>query len=415
MNVFVLNCGSSSVKFQIINTDLDMFENDSDHRVAKGLIERVGKDDAIIRLEAEGQEAVKAVEPIHDHREAILRIKKWMEDPNTKIQGIHSWDDIQAIGHRVVHGGEKFTKSVKIDKDVLSEIEECSDLAPLHNPANLKGIQACYEIFGDKILQVAVFDTAFHSTMPEEAYMYAIPLEYYEKYKVRRYGFHGTSHRYVAYRYRKLVKIPREEVNIITLHLGNGCSAAAIQKGKSINTTMGLTPLEGLVMGTRSGDIDPAIIEYLFNKGIGSVAEIFNILNKKSGLMGVSGMSNDMRDLEKAAAEGHHRAQLALKIFALRVKKYIGAYMAEMNGVNAIIFTAGIGENSVLIRKMVCEGLENLGLELDDELNKQAVGGKCLKISKEGSRVAVWVIPTNEELLLARDTVRVVKDAPRRW
>ncbi|MDD8030771.1 MAG: acetate kinase [Acidobacteriota bacterium] len=415
MNVFVLNCGSSSVKFQIINTDLDMFENDSDHRVAKGLIERVGKDDAIIRLEAEGQEAVKAVEPIHDHREAILRIKKWMEDPNTKIQGIHSWDDIQAIGHRVVHGGEKFTKSVKIDKDVLSEIEECSDLAPLHNPANLKGIQACYEIFGDKILQVAVFDTAFHSTMPEEAYMYAIPLEYYEKYKVRRYGFHGTSHRYVAYRYRKLVKIPREEVNVITLHLGNGCSAAAIQKGKSINTTMGLTPLEGLVMGTRSGDIDPAIIEYLFNKGIGSVAEIFNILNKKSGLMGVSGISNDMRDLEKAAAEGHHRAQLALKIFALRVKKYIGAYMAEMNGVNAIIFTAGIGENSVLIRKMVCEGLENLGLELDDELNKQAVGGKCLKISKEGSRVAVWVIPTNEELLLARDTVRVVKDAPRRW
>ncbi|MDY0231126.1 MAG: acetate kinase [Candidatus Saccharicenans sp.] len=415
MNVFVLNCGSSSVKFQIINTDLDMFENDSDHRVAKGLIERVGKDDAIIRLEAEGQEAVKAVEPIHDHREAILRIKKWMEDPNTKIQGIHSWDDIQAIGHRVVHGGEKFTKSVKIDKDVLSEIEECSDLAPLHNPANLKGIQACYEIFGDKILQVAVFDTAFHSTMPEEAYMYAIPLEYYEKYKVRRYGFHGTSHRYVAYRYRKLVKIPREEVNVITLHLGNGCSAAAIQKGKSINTTMGLTPLEGLVMGTRSGDIDPAIIEYLFNKGIGSVAEIFNILNKKSGLMGVSGISNDMRDLEKAAAEGHHRAQLALKIFALRVKKYIGAYMAEMNGVDAIIFTAGIGENSVLIRKMVCEGLENLGLELDDELNKQAVGGKCLKISKEGSRVAVWVIPTNEELLLARDTVRVVKDAPRRW
>ncbi len=415
MNVFVLNCGSSSVKFQIINTDLDMFENDSDRRVAKGLIERVGKEDAIIRLEAEGQEPVKAVEPIHDHREAILRIKKWMEDPNTKIQGIHNWDDIHAIGHRVVHGGEKFTKSVKIDKEVLAQIEECSDLAPLHNPANLKGIHACYEIFGDQIPQVAVFDTAFHSTMPEEAYMYAIPLEYYEKYRVRRYGFHGTSHRYVAYRYRKLVKIPREEVNIITLHLGNGCSAAAIQKGKSINTTMGLTPLEGLVMGTRSGDIDPAIVEYLFNKGIGSVAEIFNILNKKSGMLGVSGLSNDMRDIEKAATEGHQRAQLALKIFALRVKKYIGAYMAEMNGVDAIVFTAGIGENSVLIRKMVCEGLENLGLELDDELNKKAVGGQCLKISKESSRVAVWVIPTNEELLLARDTVRVVKDAPRRW
>jgi acetate kinase len=392
-----------------------MFETDSDRRVAKGLIERVGQDDAIINLEAEGQEPLKTVEPIHDHREAILRIKKWMEDPKTKISGIHSWDDIQAIGHRVVHGAEKFTKSVKIDEAVMAQIEECADLAPLHNPANLKGIQACYEIFGDKIPQVAVFDTSFHSTMPEEAYMYAIPIEFYEKYRVRRYGFHGTSHRYVAYRYRKLAGKPREEVKVITLHLGNGCSAAAIKKGKSINTTMGLTPLEGLVMGTRSGDIDPAIIEYLFNKGIGNIADIFNILNKKSGMLGVSGLSNDLRDIEKAAAEGNHRAQLTLKMFALRAKKYIGAYMAEMNGAEAIIFTAGIGENSVLIRKMVCEGLESLGVELDDELNKQAVGGKCLRISKDSSRVAVWVIPTNEELLLARDTVRVVKDVPRNW
>ncbi|MDI6698798.1 MAG: acetate kinase [Candidatus Saccharicenans sp.] len=415
MNVFVLNCGSSSVKFQIINTDLDMFETDSDRRVAKGLIERVGKDDAIVNLEAEGQEPVKTVEPIHDHREAILRIKKWMEDPKTKINGIYSWDDIHAIGHRVVHGGEKFAKSVKIDKEVLAQIEECADLAPLHNPANLKGIYACYEIFGDKIPQVAVFDTAFHLTMPEEVYMYAIPMELYEKYRIRRYGFHGTSHRYVAYRYRKLVGKPREEVNVITLHLGNGCSAAAIKKGQSINTTMGMTPLEGLVMGTRSGDIDAAIVEYMFNKGLGSVTDIFNILNKKSGMMGISGFSNDMRDIEKAAAEGNRRAQLALKMFALRVKKYIGAYLAEMNGADAIIFTAGIGENSVLIRKMICEGLENLGIEIDDELNQQAVRGKGMKISKEGSRVAVYVIPTNEELLLARDTVRVVKDVPRLW
>ncbi|MDD8020445.1 MAG: acetate kinase [Acidobacteriota bacterium] len=415
MNVFVLNCGSSSVKFQIINTDLEMFDTDSDRRVAKGLIERVGKDDAIINFEADGQPPVKTTEPIHDHRQAILRIKKWMEDPATKINGIHSWDDIHAIGHRVVHGGEKFTKSVKIDKEVLAQIEECSDLAPLHNPANLKGINACSEIFGDRIPQVAVFDTSFHSTMPEEAYMYAIPLDYYEKYKVRRYGFHGTSHRYVAYRYRKLLGIPKEKVNIITLHLGNGCSAAALRKGESINTSMGLTPLEGLVMGTRSGDLDPAVIEYLYNKGTGSVADIFNMLNKKSGVLGVSGLSNDMRDLEKAAKEGNHRAQLALKMFALRVKKYIGAYLAELNGAEAIIFTAGIGENSVLMRKMICNGLENLGIELDEELNKQAVGGKCLKISKAGSRIAVWVIPTNEELLLARDTVRVVRDVPRNW
>ena len=415
MNIFVLNCGSSSVKFQIINTDLEMFETDSDHRVAKGLIERVGKDDAIINFEADGQSPVKSTEPVHDHREAKKKKKKWMEDPATKINGIHSWDDIHAIGHRVVHGGEKFTKSVKIDKEVLAQIEECSDLAPLHNPANLKGIYACYEIFGDQIPQVAIFDTAFHSTMAAESYMYAIPFEYYEKYRVRRYGFHGTSHRYLAYRYRKLVGKPREEVNIITLHLGNGCSAAAIKKGYSVNTSMGLTPLEGLIMGTRSGDIDPAVVEYLFNKGIGSVADIFNLLNKKSGMLGVSGISNDMRDIEKAAREGNRRAELALKMFALRVKKYIGAYLAEMNGADAIIFSAALGENSALVRKMVCQGLENLGIELDEELNQQAVGGKCLKISKAGSRLAVWVIPTNEELLLARDTVRVVRDVPRNW
>ncbi len=415
MNVFVLNCGSSSVKFQVINTDLELFETDADRCTAKGLIEKVGTKEAIISFQTDGGTPFKAVEPIPDHRAAIMRIKSWMEEPGTKIAGIHGWDDIHAIGHRVVHGAEKFTKSVRIDKDVLKQIEECADLAPLHNPPNLKGIYACTEIFGDKIPQVAVFDTAFHSTLPEEAYLYAIPYDLYTKYGVRRYGFHGTSHRYVAYRYRKMTGKTRDQVNVITLHLGNGCSAAAIKKGVSVNTTMGLTPLEGLVMGTRSGDIDAAIVEYLFAKGLGTVPEIFNILNKKSGVLGVSGLSNDMRDLEKGADEGNKRAHLALVLFANRVKKYIGAYMADMNGCDAVIFTAGIGENGSRIRKMICENLENLGIEIDDKLNQEAIRGKAMRISKEGSRVAVYVIPTNEELLLARDTVRVVKNVERMW
>ncbi len=415
MNVFVLNCGSSSVKFQIIATDLDVFDKDADKMIAKGLIEKVGTDKAIINLQAGDAAPFKAVEPILDHRAAIMRIKSWMEEPTTKIEGVHGWDDIHAIGHRVVHGAERFTKSVRIDAEVLKQIEECCDLAPLHNPANLKGIYACTEIFGDKIPQAAVFDTSFHATIPEDAYMYAIPYELYAKYKIRRYGFHGTSHRYVAYRYRKIVGIPREKVNVITLHLGNGCSAAAIKAGVSVNTTMGMTPLEGLVMGTRSGDIDPAIVEYMANKGLGSVTDIFNILNKKSGMAGVSGVSNDMRDVEKAADEGNARAALALRLFANRVKKYIGAYMAEMNGCDALIFTAGIGENGSRIRGMICSGLQALGVELDEALNAKAVRGQSGRISKDGSKVAVYVIPTNEELLLARDTVRVVRNVERLW
>jgi acetate kinase len=415
MNVLVLNCGSSSVKFQIINTDLEVFETDSDKMVAKGLIEKVGSKEAIVHLEAVGCEPIKSIEPIEDHRAAIMRIKAWMEDPKTKIEGIHGWNDIHAIGHRVVHGAEKFTKSVRIGKEVLAQIEGCVDLAPLHNPANLKGIYAITEIFGDKLPQVAIFDTAFHSTMPEEAYLYAVPYDLYTKYRVRRYGFHGTSHRYVAYRYRKLIGKKPEDVNLITLHLGNGSSACAIKAGKSVNTTMGLTPLEGLIMGTRSGDIDAAVVEYLIAQGVGSVSDIFNILNKKSGVAGISGIGNDMRDIEKAAAEGNHRAELALKMFARRLKKYIGAYMAEMNGCDAVVFTAGIGENAVLMRRMICSDLEALGIEIDDELNKQAVRGKAMKISKPSSKVEVWVIPTNEELLLARDTVRVVRDVERQW
>jgi acetate kinase len=415
MNIFVLNCGSSSVKFQIVNTDLDLFESDLDHMVAKGLIEKVGTENAIYKFEAEGSESVSGTEAVLDHKDAILKIKKWIEAENTKINGVNGWQDIHAIGHRVVHGGEKFTKSVLIDNEVLKQIEECNELAPLHNPANLKGITACSEIFGDKIPQVAIFDTAFHSTMPEEAYLYAIPYEFYEKYRVRSYGFHGTSHRYIAYKYRKITDTPKEKVDIISLHLGNGSSICAIKGGYSTFNSMGMTPLEGLIMGTRCGDIDPGIIEFLYRKGVGDLPAIMNILQKKSGLLGISGISNDMRDIEKAAREGNHRANLALKMFALRTKRYIGSCLAEMGGADAIVFTGGIGENDVYARQLICDGLESLGIEIDYHLNKQAFGGKCMEISKPKSQRAIYVIPTNEELLIARDTVRVVKNAPREW
>ncbi len=415
MNVFVLNCGSSSVKFQIINTDLDLFEADADRMVAKGVIEKVGTKEAIVNFQADGGEPFKAVEPIGDHREAIMRIKAWMDQPTTKIEGIKSWDDLHAIGHRVVHGAQKFTKAVRIDKDVIAMIEQCADLAPLHNPANLKGVNACYEIFGERIPQVAIFDTAFHSTMPEDIYRYAIPYDFCAKYQIRRYGFHGTSHRYVAYRFQKLARRKREDVNLITLHLGNGSSACAIKAGKSYDTSMGLTPLEGLIMGTRSGDIDPSLIEYMIDKGVGNVSDIFNILNKKSGVAGISGVGNDMRDIERAADEGNPRARLALKMFANRVKKYVGAYIAEMNGCDAVIFTGGIGENGARMRQMICSDMEALGVVLDDDANKNTVRGKAGRITKSGSKTEVWVIPTNEELLLARDTVRVVKDVERLW
>ena len=415
MNVFVLNTGSSSVKFQIINTDLELFETDSDEMVAKGLIERIGQKDAIFTLEAVGSEAVKGTEPILDHREAILKIKKWVESKDTKIKRISGWSDINAIGHRLVHGGEKFTRSVLITPEVIEKMEEFSDLAPLHNPANLKGVAACSEIFPSSVPQVGVFDTAFHSTMPAESYLYSIPYEFYEKYRIRRYGFHGTSHRYVAYRYRKLTGTSRENTNIITIHLGNGSSMTAIKNGYSIFNSMGMTPVEGLIMGTRSGDIDAGIIEYLYRKGIGQLPDIMSILQKKSGMLGISGVSNDMRDIEKAVEEGNKRAQLALKMFALRVKKYIGACFAQMGGADAIVFTGGIGENDFIARDMICEGLERLGIEIDKEINKEVYKGKCMKISKETSHCHIWVIPTNEELVIARDTVRVIKDAPREW
>ena len=414
MNILVLNCGSSSLKFQVIATDLELIEKDSDRQLARGLIERIGSQ-SLITLEATGKPAVRQAAPLRDHRAALDFLLRWIVSPEAGIEGIRSMGDIHAVGHRVVHGAEKFTRSVVIDAEVIKGIEDCIELAPLHNPANLKGIHAAREIIGPGVPQVAVFDTSFHSTMPETSYLYAIPYQLYRRHKIRRYGFHGTSHRYVAYQYRQLTAAKRDEVNIITIHLGNGCSICAIKNGNSVDTSMGLTPLEGLVMGTRSGDIDPSILEFLMHKEGMSIPEVDTLLNKQSGLLGISGLTNDMRDL--LAEEQEHqdrRAKLAIDLFCGRIRKYIGAYLAEMGGAKAIVFTGGIGENSSVIRQRVLERLGFLGLEIDDSLNKAMTGGKEGEIGKKGS-MRIFVIPTNEELLIARDTVRSVKNAPRRW
>ncbi len=412
MNVFVLNCGSSSLKFQIIATDEDQIAKDTDQQLAKGLIERIASE-AIITLQVGKQAPFKGAAPLRDHKAALAYIIKWMSAPETRIPGITSLSDIHAVGHRVVHGAERFKGSILIDDAVIGGLQDCIDLAPLHNPANLKGIFAARELFGPQMPQVAVFDTAFHSTMPEKAYLYAIPYQLYRRFKVRKYGFHGTSHRYVAFRYRKLTGKSRQDTNIITVHLGNGCSACAIKGGKSFDTTMGMTPLEGLMMGTRSGDIDPTVIDFLVHKEGSSFDEIFSTLNKRSGLLGISGLTNDMRELETEAEEHEdRRAVLAIDMFCHRVKKYIGAYLAEMNGADAICFAGGIGENSSTIRRKVLSEMEWLGIKLDEGRNQQAVRGKEMLISADDSRVPVFVIPTNEELILARDTVRAVKSLP---
>jgi acetate kinase len=415
MNILVLNCGSSSLKFQIIETDLDLIEKNADVRKARGLIERIGSQ-SLITLQADGQPTVKQAAPLRDHRAALDYLLRWVISPDAQIPGIQSLSDIHAVGHRVVHGAEKFSKSVVIDKSVIDGIEDCIELAPLHNPANLKGIHAARELLGQGVPQVAVFDTAFHSTIPETSYLYAVPYQLYRRHKIRRYGFHGTSHRYVAYRYRQIVGKKREETNIITLHLGNGCSACAIRNGDSVDTSMGLTPLEGLIMGTRSGDLDPSIIEFLAHKEGMSLTEIDAMLNKQSGLLGISGLTNDMRELlEEEREHKDRRATLAIDLFCKRVRKYIGAYLAELGGTDAIVFTGGVGENSAVIRQRVCNGLEWLGIEIDEAKNSQTYGGKEAEITKSDARVRVFVIPTNEELLIARDTVRSITGAPRRW
>jgi acetate kinase len=411
MNVLVLNCGSSSLRFQVIDTDPERIESDADRRLARGSVERVGGH-ALITLQAEGRPKVIEDAPLRDHRAAVEWVVRWVVSEESGIESVRSVSDVHAVGHRVVHGGEHFQASARIDAAVLAAIEECVELAPLHNPANLKGIRAARAILGEGVPDVAVFDTAFHASLPEVAYLYGIPYQYYRRFKLRRYGFHGTSHRYVAYRYRKLRGLPREKVDIVTLHLGNGCSACAIRAGRSLDTSMGFTPLEGLLMGTRSGDVDPSVLEYLCEKEGISLQEVTAILNRQSGLLGVSGLTADMRDLLAEEAEHEdRRARLAIDMFCHRVRKYVGAYLAEMGGAESIVFAGGIGENAPEVRKRICDGLAWLGLELDAERNAATTGGRAGPISREGSRLAAWVIPTDEELLIARDTVRVVKGA----
>ena len=408
MNVLVLNCGSSSLKFQLISTSTEQIEKNADRTLAKGHIERIGGA-ATLNFSIDGQPPVRSARPIRDIKAALDAVLQWITSEEAQIEGVGGLTDIQAIGHRVVHGGERFSQSVLIDDEVLNGIEEMIDLAPLHNPANIQGIQAVKTVFGKSMPQAAVFDTAFHHTLPEHAYLYAIPYQFYRRHKIRRYGFHGTSHRYIAYRYRNINSIPREQVNIITLHLGNGCSIAAIKGGNSIDTSMGFTPLEGLVMGTRSGDLDPAIVEFICEKEGMSVHEVDNLLNKISGLLGISGLTNDMRELIAEAEEsGDRRARLAIEIFCYRIQKYIGAYLAAMNGTDAIVFSGGIGENSPLIRSIVCNALSWLGIELDENQNATHIAGREGTISAGSSRIKIDVIPTNEELLIARDTVRLI-------
>lgn len=415
MNVLVLNCGSSSVKFQLISTDLERIAGNTDRRLARGVVERVGGE-AIITLQAEGGAVQRSTAPVRDTRAAVEFVIRWATSEASGIAEVQSVGDVHAVGHRVVHGGEQFTHSVLITEEVLRGIEDCIDLAPLHNPANLKGIAAAREVFGAGLAQAAVFDTAFHQTIPDHAYLYALPYQLYRRYRIRRYGFHGTSHRYVAYRYRQLLGIKRDQTNVITLHLGNGCSVAAIRAGNSVDTSMGMTPLEGLVMGTRSGDIDPAIIDYVAAKEGLSAQEVETLLNKQSGLLGISGLTNDMRELlDEAHESDDRRARLAIEIFCYRARKYIGAYLAALNGADAIIFTGGIGENSAEIRTRICDGLQWLGVELDAERNALHHGGLEGLISRDSSRLAVYVIPTDEELLIARDTVRCVHGAPQRY
>lgn len=397
MNVLVINCGSSSLKFQLINSD-------SEQVLAKGLCERIGIDGSLT-YQPEGKEKIKSDKPMPTHTEAIQYVIDALTDTETGV--VKSLDEISAVGHRVVHGGEKFANSVVITEEVLEAIEECNDLAPLHNPANLIGINACQKLMPETPM-VAVFDTAFHQTMPEEAYMYGLPYEYYEKYKVRRYGFHGTSHSYVSKRAAELTGKPYDKLKTIVCHLGNGASICAVKNGESVDTSMGLTPLEGLVMGTRSGDIDPAILEFIAKKEGLDITGLMNMLNKKSGVYGLSNnLSSDFRDLSAGAEEGNKPAAIALKVFAYRVAKYVGAYAAAMNGVDVIAFTAGVGENAGDTRQDVLNYLGYLGIEVDEKAN--ATRGEEITISTPDSKVTVMVIPTNEELAIARETVALVK------
>ena len=398
MNILVINCGSSSLKYQLINSE-------SEEVLAKGLCERIGIDGSCITHQPKGGEKVKTEIAMPTHTQAVAAVIEKLTDE--KVGVVKSLAEIDAVGHRIVHGGEKFASSVVIDAEVMKTIEDCNDLAPLHNPANLIGINSCREIMPD-VPMVAVFDTAFHQTMPKKAYLYGLPYEYYEKYKVRRYGFHGTSHDFVSNRVAEIMGRKREDLKIIVCHLGNGASVSAVKNGKCVDTSMGLTPLEGLIMGTRSGDIDPAIVSFLADKEGKTADEIINICNKKSGVLGLSGgVSSDFRDLAQAAADGNEKADIALKTWAYHVAKYVGAYAAAMNGVDVIAFTAGVGENNVDARAEVCSYLGYLGVTINAEANKKR--GEEVEISTPDSTTKVYVVPTDEELAIARETARLVK------
>ncbi len=395
MKVLVVNCGSSSLKYQV----LDM---ESSELLAKGLVERIAIDGSVINHEKTGMDKFVLEAPMNNHKDAIGYVLDALVNKDHGV--INSMDEISAVGHRVVHAGEKYASSVLITPDVMNALEECSDLAPLHNPPNIMGIRACQELMPDTPM-VAVFDTAFHQTMPAEAYIYAIPYEYYEKYKIRKYGFHGTSHKYVAERAAELLKKNVKQLKIVTCHLGNGASCAAVKNGICIDTSMGFTPLDGLVMGTRSGAVDPAIITFIKEKEELNADQVVSILNKKSGMLGVSGVSSDFRDVEQQAEKGNERCSLAIKIFAHRVKSYIGSYMAQMDGADVIVFTAGVGENDIMMRELICSNMEAMGIKIDPERNN--IRGEERLISTDDSKVTVMLIPTNEELVIARDTAEI--------
>ncbi len=396
MKVLVINCGSSSLKYQLIDSE-------SEEVLAKGLCERIGIEGGRLVHRPAGKPEVTVEQDLPTHTAAVSLVLSHLTDPECGV--ISDLSEIGAVGHRIVHGGEKFASSVILTDEVLAEVEKCNELAPLHNPANLIGINACRELMPDTPM-VGVFDTAFHQTMPKKAYLYGIPYEYYEKYKIRRYGFHGTSHSYVSKRVAEILNVDLASLKTIVCHPGNGSSVTAVQGGKSVDTSMGFTPLEGLVMGTRSGDIDPAVVEYIAQKENLSVSEVIDILNKKSGVQGVSGVSSDFRYLSEASEAGNERATAALDLFSYRVAKYIGSYAAAMNGVDVIAFTAGIGENDGVTRGKICSYLGYLGITIDEEANK--THGEEITISTPDSRVRVMVVPTNEELAIARETVALV-------
>ena len=398
MNILVINCGSSSLKYQLIDSE-------SEKVLAKGLCERIAIDGSAITHQPAGGKKIKTEVPMANHTDAVKYVIEKLIDPEVGV--VKSLDEIGAVGHRIVHGGEKFASSVVIDDEVMKAVEECNDLAPLHNPANLIGINSCKEIMPG-VPMVAVFDTAFHQTMPKEAYLYGLPYEYYEKYKVRRYGFHGTSHDFVSNRVAEILGKKREDLKIIVCHLGNGASVSAVKNGKCVDTSMGLTPLEGLIMGTRTGDLDPAIISFIAEKEGLTADQVIDICNKKSGVLGLSnGFSSDFRDLVGAAGEGNEVAKTTLDTWCYRVVKYIGAYAAAMYGVDVIAFTAGIGENNFTLRETICGYLGYLGVNFDKEANN--CRGEEVEISTPDSKTKVWVVPTDEELAIARETVRLVK------